>query len=670
VTFASPPRGGAKLAVAAVAAAAAALAACRGPAQRAGPPPQPVVSPPAAVPAAPAAPPVNLTETLGELSLLARGRELSAAERQALAGVDAAGARRFVAELAGDPAVARQALAVLLPWASGWPGIRHFPLSAATTASGKPYLYWERPCAEKDLVRATPWWDRGKPVWICRDNYRPERPFDRTVGYMCQPTMPGCGCGPYLLACSPDDATETQLRLSLRAELADTVVHLIGQRAPLRELFVSNATHRDRRAELWYRSARVLAGEPAAQVFQGYEAWPDTPIWAPRHERVPGQEAGLLTTAHMLWQQQGPRERMQLYHQTLWCVDSRSVKVSADQIFGLGTTEFRERRDEGLKLAETPVCDTCHARLDHSLAFFAAHEKHAFIAPRDPARTAKLYFHDRDDLRGEDVALPGGFARLATAVPEFGQCMSRRIVDHVLGADAASDDYRAVHDAFARAGDYQSLLQVALARRLERRLGGGAPGAPGAPGAGAGAPGAGAGSLPELLAAHCSDCHGAGERVDLSRGSRASRASRGELAPPVLLQALEEVSAGRMPRSFPPLGRAERGRLIDALIAAWPRPDERAGLRQAYTGALHALPTLPPHVIQQVIHDRVGLGGDPDAGAIPSPYKLLGRRHLQLTPDLMLFMATQAVKACKQQPRAGESLDACAARATAGLVKP
>lgn len=62
---------------------------------------------------------------------------------------------------------------------------------------------------------------------------------------------------------------------------------------------------------------------------------------------VDGQEAGLLTTAHMLWQEQGPRERMQLYHQTLWCVDSRSVKVTTDQIFGLGTTDFRERRDLG-----------------------------------------------------------------------------------------------------------------------------------------------------------------------------------------------------------------------------------------------------------------------------------------------------------------------------------
>ncbi len=624
-----------------------AVVACRGQVHHA-PPPAPAAPP---APAVPAAPPVDLIETLGELSLLARGRELTAAERTALAGVDVAGARRFVEALAGDPAVARQALPVFFPWASGWPGIRHFPLSTATTASGKPYLYWERRCAEQDLVRATPWWDPGGKVLICRDNYRPERRFDSTIGYMCQPTMPGCGCGPYLLACSPDDATEHQLRLSLRAELAETVAHLVQQRAPLRELFLSNSTRRDRRAELWYRSARVLGGEPAAQVFGDHAAWPDTPIWAPRHERVPGQEAGVLTTAHMLWQQQGPRERMQLYHQTLWCVDSRSVKVATEQIFDLGTTDFRERRDEGLKLAETPVCDTCHARLDHSLEFFAAHEKHAFIAPRDPARKAKLFFHGRDDLRGEDVALPGGFARLATSVPEFGQCMSRRVVDHVLGSDASSDDYRAVHDAFTRAGDYRSLLRVALERLLDRRLR-------------RGEPDRAAGSLPELLRSHCADCHAGSDRGDLPDLSRA------ELAPPVLMQALEEVSAGRMPKSFPPLGNAERARLIDALIAAWPKPDERAGLRQVYTSALHALPTLPPHVIQKVVHDRVGLDGDPDAWAIPNPYGLLGRRHLQLTPDLMLFMTMQSVKACKQKPRPGEDLGACAERATAGLAKP
>jgi mono/diheme cytochrome c family protein len=355
----------------------------------------------------------------------------------------------------------------------------------------------------------------------------------------------------------------------------------------------------------------------------------------------------------MLWQEQGPRERMQLYHQTLWCVDSRSVKVTTDQIFGLGVTDFRERRDEGLKLAETPVCDTCHARLDHSLEFFAAHEKHAFIAPRDPARKAKLFFHDRDDLRGEDVALPGGFARLATAMPEFGHCMSRRVVDHVLGADASSDDYRAVLDAFTRAGDYPSLLRVALERLLEHRLRRAAPAAAAA----------GSASLPALLRTHCADCHG-GDRPDLVD------LSRPELPLPVLRQALEEVAAGRMPKSFPPLGTAERAHLVDALIAAWPKPDERPGLRRVFAGEMHALPTLPPHVLQQVVHDRVGLDGHPDTWAIPSPYSQLGRSHMQLTPDLMLFMTTQAVKACKQKPRPDEDLAACADRATQGLANP
>ncbi|HSK03108.1 MAG TPA: hypothetical protein VK932_17775, partial [Kofleriaceae bacterium] len=146
--------------------------------------------------------------------------------------------------------------------------------------------------------------------------------------------------------------------------------------------------------------------------------------------------------------------------------------------------------------------------------------------------------------------------------------------------------------------------------------------------------------------------------------------SRAALPPPVLKQALEEVSAGRMPKSFPPLGTAERARLVEALIAAWPRPEERLGLRQVFAGEMHALPTLPPHVLQQVVHDRVGLDGDPDTWAIPSPYSQLGRAHMQLTPDLMLFMTTQAVKACKKQPRAGEDLAACADRATEGLAKP
>jgi hypothetical protein len=36
----------------------------------------------------------------------------------------------------------------------------------------------------------------------------------------------------------------------------------------------------------------------------------------------------------------------------------------------------------------------------------------------------------------------------------------------------------------------------------------------------------------------------------------------------------------------------------------------------------------------------------------------------------MLFMTTQAVKACKQKPRPDEDLAACADRATQGLANP
>ena len=589
--------------------------------------------------------PARVVEALDEIALLARGSELTAGEREALGSIDSTGARRFVASLVDDPRVAEQARIILFPWSTKPPSLRTSPLSTGKTRSGETYFYFDKPCRRSDLVEVAPWWDLDTKVLVCRQNHRPERLFDPMVGYLCQPSTPGCGCGPNLIMCSPSAESAFQQRLSHRAEFVDTVVHLIRRGAPLRELFLTNATVRDRVAELWYRRARVVAGEPIEQVFADYQEWPDKGVWAPRPESAPGQEAGVLTTAHALWQHQGPRERMQLLQQDLWCVEARSVKVTTPELFGLGATDFRELREEGLKLAEKPVCETCHARLDHGLAFLFAHEKYVFIRPRDPAARAKLFIRDSRDYRGEDVALPAGFARLATAAPEFGQCMARRVVDHVLGGEAERGDYRAVHRAYEERGEYRALLRTALERLLDRRLGRGAEPEP-------------ARGLRALLDRHCSDCHSSGERVDLSRP---------RLDATTLRAALEEVSSGRMPRGFPPLGAAARARVIEALIAAWPLPAERDGLRRTFTAAMRAHQAMRPEAVQQAIHQRVGLGEPPDPDSIPYPYRLLDRRNIAFTPDLMIFTAIEAVKACKKA-RPDEELAACAERASSGLL--
>jgi hypothetical protein len=555
--------------------------------------------------------------------------------------------------MVADPRAAEQARLVLFPWSTKLATLRTSPLSKAQTRSGKTFFYFDKPCRKRDLVEVAPWWDLESKVLVCRQNHLPARLFDPMVGYLCQPSTPGCGCGPNLIMCSPGAESAFLQRSSHRAEFIDTVVHLVRQGAPLRELFLSNATFRDRHAELWYRRARVIAGEPVEQVFSDYDQWPEKGAWAPRPESVPGQEAGVLTTAHALWQNQGPRERMQMIQQDLWCVDARSVKVTTPELFGLGATDFRELREEGLKLAAMPVCETCHARLDHGLAFLLSHEKYVFIRPRDPIARARLYLRDSRDYRGEDVALPAGLARLATAAPEFGQCMSRRVVDHVFGSEASREDYGAVHRAFQASGEYRALMRVALERLLDRRLGRTREPALHR-------------DLRGLLDQYCSDCHSNGERVDLTRAELDSR---------TLLDALEEVSSGRMPMGFPPLGAASRARVIEALIAAWPVPDERDGLGRAFTPSIHAQQALRPEAVQQAIHDRVGLGeglGEaPDPDQIPFPYRYLSRRNLALTPDLMIFTAIESVKACKkrQSPgEPGEELGRCAERASRGLL--
>jgi len=115
----------------------------------------------------------------------------------------------------------------------------------------------------------------------------------------------------------------------------------------------------------------VLAGEPADAVFVPTAAAPGV-TWRARPELDSGQHAGILTTAQMLYMFTGPRERVQAYQEIMWCVEARSVRVTADEIFALGTANFREEHQDAFKLAARPVCDTCHARLDHAVPFFRA----------------------------------------------------------------------------------------------------------------------------------------------------------------------------------------------------------------------------------------------------------------------------------------------------------
>jgi hypothetical protein len=235
--------------------------------------------------------------------------------------------------------------------------------------------------------------------------------------------------------------------------------------------------------------------------------------------------------------------------------------------------------------------------------------------------------------------------------------MSRRVVEHVFADEATRDDYRAVYRAFQKSGTYRDMMQVALGRLLDRRLNP-PPAEPPAPAQ------AGTAEMRVVLDRYCTGCHTSEHRIDLTRAV---------IDPTTMRMALEEVSAGRMPRGFPPIGASERHAIVEALIAAWPEPSDRVSLRQTYTRALHAVTEMRPQTIQHVIAERTGVHetGDPVA-RIPKPFNYTTRGNLELVPDLVLFSAMEAVKACEEAPRpkkgAAGDTGACATRASTGLL--
>jgi hypothetical protein len=240
--------------------------------------------------------------------------------------------------------------------------------------------------------------------------------------------------------------------------------------------------------------------------------------------------------------------------------------------------------------------------------------------------------HDSHDFRGEGAAIPRTFGRLATAQPEFGECMARRVADHVFGQDASGDDYRAVDAEYDRDGTYQSMLRVALHRLLDRRL------HPELAQSGM------ATNLPKLIDARCIDCHSDEQPPNLGASP---------LDQSTLLRALEEVSTGRMPKGFPPLGARERMQMVDALIGAWPAADERSQLLAVYGPGSHRMTAMRLQTVQHEIHERAQ-GTEPEPSTIPLPYASLTRKNIELTPDFLLFAAMESVQACKKRASSDE----------------
>lgn len=574
------------------------------------------------------------------------------------------------------------ALGILLPQFGSLSNVPYVALlggvlSTFKDESGREIHYLEppfgpaKPCNARDAIAVRPWWDTDSEIWVCPSAYRPDK-LVHADGLFCpNPTSASlheeCGCGPYMMLCFQSEAQRDALRLGLYKELMLTVKHNIESGAALTELFTQNGTFRDPMAELYERRHAVAYGKNPDDVFRDYGDWPKEGRMAPRKELFEGQHAGLLTTPPLLRALPAPRERMQVYADNLWCLPPRSVKVETAAVLTL-PTEFRVLHEEGFQIAHMEGCESCHARLDYSLPFFRSYTFLAFLPPK-PGRKGleqqnqmlgKVYVNGLDDFRGEAPANPHGYGSMAVKLPEFRQCMSKRIVDQVFGDGAVPGDYRAVEEHFTDTASYQMLLTIAATRFLEStreepRIE--FPKASEQPVAESS--GAEVSVSPELYAMienRCTYCHGAEEASLISL-------ERTTFPRETLLAMLEAISSQRMPKGEV-LSDTERLDFIRRLSThVWRDPhDLEIGFRY-FSGGYEGMRTLPPQTLYDIIGTRVGQKVE---ASIPVPYNAYGRDHSTYNPTIALSVIRAALDACKAQHPNGDdaTLRGCVVDAT------
>ncbi len=629
----------------------------------------------------------NVPETspevsVGQLESLSwglRGRPLASDERTRIATLlqDEKGDIAAVVQLLVDHEdTSKHALNVLLPQFGTLSNVPYVPLLGGalnkyTGDSGREVYYLTPPfgpeekCTEDEALQVRPWWATDTQVWVCPSAYQPEKLFHKD-GIFCPNITSAhlkdeCGCGPYLMLCYRDEEQRNEMRAALYNEMTRTVQRNVEHNDPIAELFTQKDTFREPFAEFQERRNAVAYGQDPDVVFKDFDEWPEAGVFAPRDEFFPGHHAGLLTTATMLEALPGPRQRLQVYADNLWCLPTRSARVDTHAILDL-PTNFRVAREEAYKIAHMEGCEQCHARLDYALPYFDTYKNLAFTPPPEKISQAKFYINDLSDYRGEAPATPHGFATMAVSQPEFRRCMSERIVSQVFGAQATKEDHEAVYGTATQASTYRELVTVAATRYLTGAVQDeSVASSPPAPSDSHSAGAATIKASPPLVAMlndYCLDCHGVGDESVVQLDQEV-------LSKPTLLAMLEEIMSSRMPKGER-LGRDEELRFISELSRhVW---QDRAMLEVGfhyYTQGHDAIPSLPPSTLYEIVADRTGQSVEVGA---PVPFNVYGRDASTYNPTVALSVMTTALEACRTKlgKEAQESaLKECVEQATA-----
>jgi len=614
-------------------------------------------------------------ELLQNLALLTTGRlpapEALRSEVEKLQ-TGAATLESYVDALLADPRFAQDVgpAVVLQSWAlhevanvenQAFPG--YLLQQSPPDAKGRSVLYLREPCDPAKAERVRPWWAPEKEVLVCQDSHQPTHFVDPSTGWYCDGRSMAealdehgyCGCGPHMMRCYPDRTVLRSFAHSVVDEVTRTAAHVIGNDLPISRLYTMNETYRDRYSELAYRRWRVESGESPDILLQ-VKDWPLEGRLAPRHESKPGQHAGVLTTEMVVFVETGLRPTFKNIFHKLWCSEPDGSHVSTGAVLDLARTAASVRAGEGWQqLANRPVCETCHARLDYSMQFFSGfpdvRTAGHYMPDRQKAGRGKIFNRDARDERGEGELTPSQFARMAVQQPEFASCLVQRVGEHVFNHRESGGDRQALQEAFARSGTLRAVMKEALLRYArgyaERGSSTTAPAVLQTAATEAGERIALRGQLRSLVREHCESCHSGGE----------PELGQEELSRELVRKMLGSVASGRMPESPETLDPAVRRTLVAELVAAlWSGPAERRRAFDYFSGAMRALPVHHAGRAVELVRERAGGGVRYDWPLIE---KWIQEDLTQYTPGFATIVALEALRTCKARGLSGEALDQC-----------
>lgn len=607
--------------------------------------------------------------TLRDLSVIARGQPIDADEAAEAAERIAEGAgtiEAFVdAQLADAGFGKRIAGALIFGGPVSVKKLHPVPTHSTIRSmkvDGVRVHFLRKPCKPAEAVDVDPWWDPGEPIKVCPEAYRPDSRGD-AEGRTCGSTMLApyasetCGCGPRLMYCTRDAKLNGRVRSSLLREVRQTLADVAAGDGPIDALFTRNDTIRNRDVEFVYRRARVAAGEdPALLDLEGFD---EKPRAAPRHEQVPGQHAGILTSPALIYGSDALRGVMRNYYMYLWCAEPARSKVTTASVMKLGKVDLRVG-DGWKQLAAMPICTDCHAKLDYGMQFFRGFPSSVDgidFRPKDALTgDGPLYGDHIEDRRGEAPLNPQGFARLVLAQDEFGQCLTRRVVDHVFSGEGTAEDFDAVEAVFTRTRNLKQMMRAALLRFAARP-----PSAPvrsplvAPPPAAADAPEIAVGApLRGFLDNHCAECHDAEDAHPFDAPA---------LPRETVAEMLELVAFGAMPATPRGLDEAERRRFVDLTVPLlWGEEADRAAARAFFADAYRAYPVHRFDAAMKLV--SAAAGGDKRPG-LSVLERAVQQSQARYSPGFAVATGITALSACKGEGLSGDALAECVRKATA-----